>query len=240
MSNKLEIVLLDIFRILSFNQKLDFTDNGSIKINTSGNENLFTLTPNSISIPIPDFYETFVSHKSKLGDHIVDLQLLQKLIEKLNKENKLVRLNHVGFCYKVASIEEEVKRIRSALKEKAVHTYEEPSNDSAKWLFFGDTTNWSDPLVELVPLEKSDDQWIEYWLPHIQIDIDTELSPEEIREHVKSFFGTQIIPYDIVINGTTYIVRCRLGSIEGVNINLDLATRHRNVKYHRENILKEI
>lgn len=238
--NTLHTILIDIFRILSFNPKLNFIDNNSIKIETSKSDNLLTLSTNTISVPIPNFYQTFSNRKSKLKDKIVDLKPVQQFVEKLSKENKFIRLNHVGFCYEVDSTEEEVKRIISSVKSNSLHVYEEPSNDRARWLFVGDLTSWSDPLIEFLPIEQSNEPWIEYWLPHVQIDIDTELTANEIQGYIKYFFKNEITPYNIVIDGTTYIVRCRLGSTEGVNINLDLATIKRDVKYHRENVLREI
>ncbi len=52
------------------------------------------------------------------------------------------------------------------------------------------------------------DIWVEYWLSHIQIDIDTLLAPKEIENLVLLIFGPKIKPFKIDIEGITYIIRC--------------------------------
>lgn len=239
-SNKLNNNLLGIFEILSTNPKTNFYKEQTIKINASSGINLLKITPSSISIPIPDFIKRFFNHKSSLKNKIVNLNSLQKFIGLLSANDQIVRLNHIGFCYKTDSTNKELELIQSVVKGTSLHLYEEPSNDKAKWLFLGDLENWSDPLIEILPVEKSDDKWVEYWLPHIQIDIDTLLSAAEIENEIKNIFGNQIMPYRIVIEGIAYIVRCRLGVTDGVNINLDLATNERNTQFHREKILRKL
>lgn len=121
------------------------------------------------------------------------------------------------------------------------YLYEEPSNDLGLWLFIGDTSNWENPLFELVPVEDTSDKWVDYWLPHVQIDLDTKLDAKSIEKLSKEHFGNDILPYQVtVIDGIVYAVRLRLGVIDGVNINLDLGTSNRNTKYVRENLLRRV
>jgi hypothetical protein len=108
------------------------------------------------------------------------------------------------------------------------------------WLFIGDTENWQDPMVEFLPVEKTNDKQAEYWLPHIQIDIDTTLTASEIERILTSVYGGVIQPRAIAIAGTVYIVRSRLGVIDGINIFLDLATNSRNVQWARQQGLTKI
>src|SRR3989344_7973122 len=101
-------------------------------------------------------------------------------------------------------------------------------------------TVWQNPMVELIPIEKSADKWIEYWLPHIQIDIDTTLTEEEIKKHTTDAFGSLVKPFSITIDNVVYIVRNRLGVVDGVNIILDLATNSRDVKYQRQTLFEKV
>ena len=87
----------------------------------------------------------------------------------------------------------------------------------------------------------SDDPQIDFFLSHIQIDIDTTLDSSGIEDVVKEVFNNSVKLYHVaIINGITYIVRNRLGVIDGVNIFIDLATNSRNVKSHRQINLKKI
>lgn len=70
-------------------------------------------------------------------------------------------------------------------------------------------------------------------IPHIQFDIDTGLSPNEIEILVKRFINKPFTPFSINIDGITYIQRVNLGCIEGVNVMLDLSTHHRDVNYRK-------
>lgn len=213
----------------------------------SENENLYFFHPklaniskDKINTPIGDALTLFSNKKSKLPNDLIDLELLEKLVSQLTKKNSLIRLSHIGFCYKVLSANDEKIRITNLAKESDLDIYQEESNDDSLWLFVGDTNKWEEPVIELIPIESTNDKYVDYWLPHIQIDIDTNLTGEEIDEIVKSIFGKKIIPYFIKIDGITYIIRNRLGVIDGVNIFLDLATNSRKAKYLRQELWKKI
>lgn len=152
----------------------------------------------------------------------------------------IVRLNHIGFGYRVKSQQIERRRLIGLIRKTDQYLYEEESNDFGLWLFMGNTENWGKPLIEFVPVE-ADHPQIDFFLPHVQIDIDTTLNASEIKKVVKKVFNNGIKSYHVtVINEVTYIVRNPLGVIDGVNIFLDLATNSRNVKFHRQNYLRKI
>lgn len=174
-------------------------------------------------------------NKSCLRNSTIDISKLTKLVEVLSIPQSIVRLDHIGFCYKVDSGPEEKERLIKLIRQTSFYLYEEPSNDSGQWLFVGNTDRWKDPSIELVPVETTNDKWKDYWLPHVQIDIDTCLTVDQIVANVSSIYGKSIKPYLIIIEGVAYIVRCRLGIVNGVNINLDLATNSRNVESLRKN-----
>ncbi|KKP87047.1 MAG: hypothetical protein UR89_C0008G0019 [Candidatus Roizmanbacteria bacterium GW2011_GWA2_35_8] len=226
--NNLNKTLEEIFQILSSCRKLELNE-CPVRVNYA-----------QIITPIGDMSPVLFNHKSKLKNQIIDITSIKRLIEVLNHNDSIIRLNHIGFCYKVASQENEKKRIAEIVQKTNFHLYQEESNDDGLWLFIGNTKKWEKPLLELLPIEKSDDRWVEYFLPHIQFDVDTNLTAEDINKLAKKVFSKNITPYHIIIDGITYIVRNRLGVIDGVNIFLDLATNSRNVKFHRQNILRKI
>lgn len=229
MNTKLCKTLNEILDTLSKNDKLPFNNN-----------DLFSFSDGKILTPVGDVVPLLLNHKSRLKDEFVGINILENFVNLLTKKDSIISLNHIGFCYKVASQETEKDRLIKLIKDSNFHLYQEPSNDAGIWLFIGNTDKWENPMVEIIPVEKTNDKWVDYWLPHIQIDIDTTLSTEEIEKTVSLIFGRSVFPFSIVIDGTVYIVRNRLGTIDGVNITLDLATNSRDIKYLRQNILKRI
>ena len=84
------------------------------------------------------------------------------------------------------------------------------------WLFLGNVDKWDDPTLEFVLIKNTSDPDKDYWLPHIQIDVDTTLSPNQINDLIQEVYSGKIKPFPIVIDGTTYIMRCRLGRIRAL------------------------
>jgi len=239
MENQLIQTIKQIFSTLANNSNLSKLNN-KINIGKYEQDLLLELTPDQINTPIGNILPLLNEKKSKLNDSIIDFSMLKKLTEVLSKPQSVVRLDHLGLCYKVNSASAEKVRLIKQVKQSNLNIYEEPSIDDGLWLFVGDINQLYDPLIELVLIEKTNDQWQDYWLPHIQIDINTNLTADEISLKISSIYGKNIKPYMIIINGITYIVRCRLGIINGININLDLATNSRNVEYLRKNVWKSI
>lgn len=193
---------------------------------------LFRIQDGKLATPLAD--DTLLSlfaYRSKRPDEIVEYSPIEGLVASI-KAGKGV--NHIGFCYKVVSKEAEIKRITHEASNKGYHVYQEPSSDDAAWLFVGDISDITNPLLEFLPHEgQTNDTWVDYWLPHIQFDIDTELSPDEIETLVKKFIDKPFTPYSIQIDGVTYIQRVNLGCIEGVNLMLDISTRNRDINYRK-------
>jgi hypothetical protein len=229
MDTKILTKLKEVLKILSNNGNVSFKDN-----------DLFTLSNSEILTPIGDIIPRLTIHRSKLKDQFIDTDLFIKLIDKLSKDKSIIRLDHIGFCYKVDSLAKEKDRLIELITGSKYHLYQEPSNDEALWLFMGNIKNWEEPVIELLPIEKTNDKWVDYWLPHIQLDIDTTLNGKEAESLVKSVCGNYIVPFAVTIENSICIVRNRLGTIDGVNITLDLATTARNVRSLREGIWKKI
>lgn len=203
-------------------------------------EQLVSIKGNEVSTPLGNAISLFAYRGNSSKSAPVDMDGLKNLVARMSGQNALIRLNHIGFCYKAESIKEERKRLAVLMKNSPLFLYEEPSNDEGAWLFVGNVRRWEDMMVELIPVEKTNDPYADFWLPHIQIDVDTDLNEFEIFEHVKTAFGDRVVPFPIRIEGVVYIVRCRLGSVEGVNMMLDLATVSRNVRYQRLRLLKKV
>lgn len=203
---------------------------------------LLEIKNDQLITPTGNVFPVLTKHKSSLPNEKVDFARLKKLVTKLNANQSIVRLNHIGFCYKTDSQFQEKLRLINLTKQTKYHLYEEPSNDDGLWLFFGNSEQWGKPMVEFLPVEKVTQwiEWKEYWLPNLHIDIDMDLYANKTVSLVKEIFGKNFEPHLVIVEGITFIVRCRLGIIDGVNIFLDLATNARNVEFQRKNIWKQL
>jgi hypothetical protein len=233
--------ILEVFEVLALSEKTNFLRNGEVIITAGNGSPIFTASSEQITIPSLPIPRSFFEKPSPLSDNFVPQTQLKSFIEDLTGQNKIRRLNHVGLCYLVPSIDQEKQRLKEEIGKTNWHLYEEESQDLSAWLFLGNKTTWEDPLLEFCPTEDNSDQWKDYWLPHFQIDIDTGLEGVEIENLLKKHFGKNVFPYHLVtVDNYLCIIRARLGSIAGVNINLDLGTAGRPTQYHREKLLKEI
>ena len=194
------------------------------------NQGLLVFSLKDISVPISQNIFEFFEYRVKSKDEYIDLQIVEALLNDL--KTGFQRINHLGICYKVDSKKDETKRLVRLTQDTNYHLYKEPSSDDGDWLFYGDISNINNSLIEFIPHEgKSEDKWINYWLPHIHIDIDTTFLPEKIKEVSQRHIQNSHIPYPININGITYIQRIRLGCIDGINIFLDVSTSNRDNNY---------
>lgn len=191
---------------------------------------LFRIEDGKLATPIMDDSTSLFTYRGKRTNGLIAQSAIEGLITAVKASGGYKGINHIGFCYKVASKEDEVKRIVGLASDKSRSVYQEPSSDDAAWVFVGDISEITNPLLEFLPHEgQTNDQWVDYWLPHIQFDIDTGLSPREIEVLVKKFIDRPFTPYSIQIDGVTYIQRVNLGCVEGINLMLDLSTNNRDI-----------
>jgi len=155
--------------------------------------------------------------------------------------NSIIRLNHVGIAYFCKDIKDEINLYQKLFRNSNLKIYEEDSgNRLEKWLFIGNSNDWESPLFEVV-LTESKGVFINEAFPHFQIDIDTNLSYEELKEMTAKFLDPKFIDWHL--DFPDYGVVLAMGSLKTINgtkIKMRLGTNLRRTKYHRKNILKEI
>jgi hypothetical protein len=199
-----------------------------------GSLGLFHIEEGRVVTPIADDALSLFAYRSKRADEVIPHSAIEELIYAIKASNGYKGINHIGFCYKTASKEGAVKAIAKEASSKGYSVYQEPSIDDAAWIFVGNLSDVTSPLLEFLPHEgKTEDKWIDYYLPHIQFDIDTGMTPEEIEILVKEIIRKPFTPYSIQIDGVTYIQRVNLGCLEGVNLMLDISTNNRDINYRK-------
>lgn len=208
-------------------------------IRTSDGRELLAVTPHSLRGPVA-VASRLLTHPSPLRDVKPDDHDISRLGTVLEEKRAVIRLNHIGFCYKVASQQTERQRLMAEAQKKNWHVYEEPSVNEGLWLFVGNTESWKNPLLEFIPVAETKNRWATYWLPHIQIDLDTSLSEKEVKEILHSVFGRKAHSHTTAIDGIVYFVSVWLGIVGGVNFELDIGTNSRNTRYARQHILHRL
>lgn len=236
-------VLYDILNQFSICPQLSERREETFIVVASGKQ-LICVTKNTIESGITSLTDSiFMKGRSNLSDTFVSMDDIGTFVQLLRSHIK--RLDHIGFCYTVSSQEDERKRILREVSKTNWHMYEMESVDLEKWYFIGNKNNWQDPMIELLPvvLPTTLSKDIAYWMPHIQIDINTDMSAEEIVRMSKDVFGDTrkpILYTDHKWGTGTHCVRIWLGVVSGVNIQLDLSTNVRNLEWVRKNMLVEI
>jgi len=232
--------LYDVLSRFSICSTMPQCEKRKIIVRASGKE-LVGVTNHSIDSAVASLTDSIFLDKSMLLDQFVSMGDMDQLVRRIQLHIK--RLDHIGFCYTVSSQEDERKRIVREVSKTNCHLYEMNSVDVAKWYFIGDNRNWEDPMIELLPVQLSNKlpEDLQYWMPHIHLDINTSLSAEEIVQMSTEIFGNTRKPilYTDSERGT-HCVRIWLGVVSGVNIQLDLSTKVRNLEWVRKNMLREI
>ena len=152
-----------------------------------------------------------------------------------------LRLNHLGICYAVPHIQTEVERYKKLVgQHKMFHLYEEESESSTeRWYFIGNINHWEAPMFEIV-LKKSGNTH-DVWIPHVQIDLDTNLSIAALENMTTRYLGEGFIKWRLDVPGLgTVLAMGILGDVNGTKIVLGLGTNKRNAEYLRTNLLKVV
>lgn len=169
----------------------------------------------------------------------IDLRRLANFMRELSPT--IIRLNHLGIGFKTRDIISEVKKIKHLVtKNQGLHLYEEESGmANERWFFLGNRENWECPMFEIV-MSKSN-QTHDYWKPQFQIDFDTSLSIEELKQLTNKFLRPEFLVWELDVPEVGVVCAMGVvGDINGTKISLGLGTALRNTRFFREKILKEI
>lgn len=167
----------------------------------------------------------------------INLDKLEKFCSKID----IVRLNHLGISYGISDIGKELDHLKSLLDKTTFRLYEEKSdNPNQRWFFIGKKENWEYPLFELV-LTQGKDKFSTDWIPHFQIDIDTNQSIEELEALADEHFGRNFFGWKLNIPDHGVVLTMgKLANIDGTKIYLGMGTNRRGTEYHRKHILMEV
>lgn len=163
------------------------------------------------------------------------LQKYEKFIKNISQYGS--RLNHVGIQYSCVSIEKEILWYKENVVDEDFSLFEEKSDDDCiRWFYLGNRTDWSSPLFEIV-LRESKTRVVTDWVPHFQIDVDTDLREEEIKKIAVLSGLSNFIQWELSFPEIgTVLVMGPLGKIGRTSLCLGLGTKGRNVQMHRNEL----
>lgn len=153
----------------------------------------------------------------------------------------IVRLNHLGVNYFCKDAKKELQQYKDAVKGSKFKIYEEKLEGLLERCFFiGDTLDCNSPLFEVTFLENKHSV-VDFWRPHFQIDLDTNMSFSELNKICSLYFGQNFFKYkiDVPNHGIVFGIGV-LGYIQSVKICLGIGTKLRITEYHRKIILREV
>jgi hypothetical protein len=234
----ISIPLREILALLNFDPHIR-DQAGRIDICLQNSRILISFEDEGINCPVPALEKLHID--SGHEDVAVHIDQVASLMSALKRASPVVCFNHLGCCYSVPSQTSERKLLTDQVAQTDWHLYEMQSTDEALWLFVGDATDQTDPLIEFLPIEHAYERWGVHWLPHVHIDVTTHLTGEQIKRFVwTAFAGTREAQVTVAIEGIVCQLRVWLGVVAGIEILLDIGTRARDTDFNRSDLLKQL
>ncbi len=140
--------------------------------------------------------------------------------------NRIMRLNHLGFGYKAQNANMELGEYEKHLGDGFQLVEEESGDkDNNRWFFIRHKEDRSIPKVELIFYFS--DKYKDF-CPQFQIDIDTDMSFAELNGVAEKHMGKDFFfwRYDVPAYGVVMAMG-KIGMINGINILVGLGTNLR-------------
>lgn len=220
--------ILSVLKGLSNNRVNNFLisqDEGAHTLMVN-NEPLVRVDHNSILLLGADITsKIFLADSPSISDSI-DINNIKRFFRAI--QDHLVGINHLGINYSCPNIEDELAGIKALIKGKDLQIYEEISSFPHQRWFFVANLDSDDPMFEMV-LTESAAPVCDKWTPHFQIDLDTDLSLEEIKELTGRYLKPNFLDWQMdVPDMGVVLIMGELSNINGTKIFLGLGTDKRN------------
>lgn len=195
----------------------------------NGKDTLVTITSTDILIAGSSFQNRLVvpgQESPYLQDNAFKV-FLQSI------SNRIIRLNHLGINYFCGGLKFEEERISAVARNARIPLQSDSDAEAGQtWLFMGDRSGIEKPLFEFV-LNQGEPVPGDYSRPHFQIDLDTDMSRDEIHT-ASQMLRPNFIHWELDIPGYGTVLSLGiLANINGTKIALGLGTNVRPVKEHR-------
>lgn len=237
--NNLYQEIITILKLIQTDEKNSFLKilEDKTEIFVSEKKKLVEITQSTITLGNKiDLSEKLDIQKNSINS--IDEARLTKFL--ITLKPNIIRLNHVGISYFCKDPKTEIEKYKKVLTDADLKIYQEQSeNNDEQWFFVGDTSNYETPLCEIV-LNSALNDWYKEWLPAFQIDIDTNLSIEELEKISEKHFDKNFWKWKLDIPDYGVVLAMAiLGEINGVKITFGVGTNLRDIKSHR-GLMKEL
>lgn len=228
---------LSTSHVIGNKNTIQLNQNSSVEV-VVGNDTLVTLRESEMVLCDNLYLESKIQPEMPSEEQSFDIHLWKLFLQKAS--DSIVRLNHIGISYYSENVEDEIVLIKNVLEQSGLYLYEEV-NDSPgqRWLFAGNADIWEAPMFEVV-LTQKDTTMHDEWIPHIQMDFDTTLNIQEIKDMLRSVYSKDMIDWELAFDQGAVLGMGKLGEISGTKIVFGLGTNLRNTKYFRNNILRRL
>lgn len=206
-------------------------------------ENLVSIDVNGDSLVKIDESFIVLDDKMSLDNKLSDSQTKIDTVE-VDKaklffkkiSDSIIKLNHLGVSYYVDDFDKEIEELKLQFKDTNFGVFEEESdNIYQKWIFIKHKKDDQAPMFEMV-LNKKENKYVREWVPHFQIDVDTDLDIKSLEkiadETIRKGFLSWKLEFD---NVGVVLAMGILGEVSGLKLGLGLGTNTRG-----EQILKEL
>lgn len=224
--------LTTVHQALSHRSKSPLLVDGNGVSLMSGGEPLARITPGNLVVAGESFQRRIATEPNAVPEMRGDFgAFLNELGEGLKS------LNHLGISYYVPDIEQEHEAIRHISEEAGIESHEEPgAPEDQEWLFLGHVDDWRSPLFEMV-LNKGVPDPKDFWRPHFQIDLDTHLPWEQLKDLTDKHFGPDFFKWTLDIPNVGPVLGMGvIGNVGGSKIALGLGPVKRSPEAHRRQL----
>lgn len=237
------IILSNILEFLQ-NLKMDnfedhlFFDDKSIVLKVR-NRNLLKITSSSLILAGKiNLTDKVAIQNKKIKNNTSKIKAFYTFYHEISGSIK--RINHFGIGYHCDDSHKEIEKYKKALKKSSFNLYEEDSLDeNVRWLFVGDATKKKSPLFEITLSSYPSDPE-NNWLPHFQLDFDTNLTFKQLKKVATRHLGRDFFLWQLDIpNYGVALVMGLLGNIQATKIWVGFGTNLR-LGLNRENIFKKL
>jgi len=175
----------------------------------------------------------FPLQKSIKKEDVVKREItLSQVISVLGTDN--ISLNHVWFWYQVDDLDAETQRIVDIIQGSVHNLYEDPEGrkEKMRWLFVWDKDS-DKPMCEIVLPDRSINM-----NPHMQFDVDTDLSPEKIASKIEGQFWDNFLDWHLDIDDVGRVVSMGTCDNRWTDVRIGIGSNLRSREAHRESMIK--
>lgn len=231
---------LNILRVLSvLDQHIKLNEGDNVAIENNGSE-LASFSSDSVSILGLDLSNKAIPSRHSKTVSFIEEANLQAFLKSLGSGFK--GLNHVGVGYSCSSFSGEILSLKNAISGTSLKLYEEESgSENDKWLWVGNSASPEEPIFEVV-LSLRPKPIVSSTTPHLQIDIDTSLSFEDVKNLALEHLGPNSIIWELYVPGYgTPLIMAKLASINSMKVLLGIGTDKRGTReWHRTEGMSEV